>query len=191
MDFTRSRLAALQTPVTSAPKCRASWIAAPPTVPDAPTTRTFSPRRIIPLVLRKCSAVEPPNDRAAASSSERLAGFGTIAPLAGIALNSAWHPMPMPELATTESPALNFVTFLPTATMSPANSEPRIRCRGPKRPSIGRASRLKPAGMSRLRTRQSPDDTVVARTLIRTSLSLIVGLVTSSIRTTSGGPYLS
>src|SRR5687767_858292 len=38
---------------------------------------------------------------------------------------------------------------------------------------------------------QSPDDTVVARTLVRTSLSLGTGLSTTFNSTTSGGPYRS
>ena len=46
IDRTSSRLAVLQTPVTTAPKCFASWTAAVPTPPDAPTTATRSPALI-------------------------------------------------------------------------------------------------------------------------------------------------
>src|SRR4051812_49607593 len=64
-------------------------------------------------------------------------------------------------------------------------------CLGLETPRSKRAMRPKPTGICRLRTRQSPDVTVVASVLIRTSLSLGVGFASSFNSTTSGGPYRS
>jgi hypothetical protein len=73
--------------------------------------------------------------------------------------------------------------------MVPASSVPRIACRGFEKPRNKRDSSLNPAGTSKLRTRQSPEFTVVARTRIRTSRSFGTGFSTSINCTTSGGPY--
>src|SRR5688572_4571189 len=74
--------------------------------------------------------------------------------------------------------------------MSPASSVPRIGCRGPENPRNTRANIPKPLGTMPLRTRQSPEVTVVARTLMRTSPSFTSGFGMSVISRTSGGPYL-
>jgi hypothetical protein len=63
--------------------------------------------------------------------------------------------------------------------------------RGRLIPNIRRERSRNPTGTSRLRSRQSPEVTVVACTFIRISLSLGMGVGTSLISRTSGGPYLS
>jgi hypothetical protein len=59
----------------------------------------------------------------------------------------------------------------------------------PQQPERQPASRPKPGGMVRLRARQSPELTVLARMRIRTSFGFGDGLGTSSSATTSGPPY--
>jgi hypothetical protein len=67
--------------------------------------------------------------------------------------------------------------------LGPQNVLPRT-----KEPNTKRAIGPKPLGIARLRARQSVDETVVARILIRTSRSFGLGLSTSSILTRCGGP---
>ncbi|MNY39126.1 hypothetical protein D3C86_1737960 [compost metagenome] len=131
----------------------------------------------------------PPNEIAAASSKLTPAGRWTSAPSSAMVRYSAWQPIPKPDDANTASPTLNFVTALPTASISPASSVPRIGWRGPNIPNTGRAKRPNPAGILRERARQSPEETVLALTRIKTSSSFGSGLASSSMRTTSGEPY--
>ena len=114
---------------------------------------------------RRTTATRPPRSSAAPASaqSSRLPQWCNI-PHAR--QNRA------PVNANTSSPTLNRVTALSIASISPANSVPRIGWRGPNIPNTGRANRAKPGGMIRLRALQSPLVTVVAR--IRTSTSLFL-----------------
>src|ERR1700691_1731228 len=59
IERSRSSLSLRSTPVTSAPKCLASWTAKAPIPPPAPMIRTFRPRRS-PALRRKCKAPSPP-----------------------------------------------------------------------------------------------------------------------------------
>ena len=81
--------------------------------------------------------------------------------------------------ANTESPALKRVTFLPTASTSPASSIPKIGCFGFVKPNVIRAGSQNSGGTVKLRIRKSPALTVVACTLIRISLSFGAGFCTS------------
>jgi hypothetical protein len=74
-------------------------------------------------------------------------------------------------------------TLWPTASTVPANSVPRTVTLGRGSPVRARTKKGLPA-----RKPQSVRFTVVAWTLTSTWLSLGVGLSTSAIRTTSGGP---
>jgi hypothetical protein len=56
-------------------------------------------------------------------------------------------------------------------------------------PKRRRESRVNPVGTVRLRIRQSPELTVVARTRIKTSFLRMVGFGTSAICRMSGDPY--
>ena len=74
-ERTRSTLAVLHTPVTSAPSALAIWTANVPTPPDAPMTSTVWPG--CTFALRTAwSAVTPEMGAAAACSKERFAGLG-------------------------------------------------------------------------------------------------------------------
>src|SRR5215213_3181994 len=86
----------------------------------------------------------------------------------------------------TRSPAANSFTPAPTVSTSPENSVPRIR-------RFGRATPVKNRLMNGFALRQPQSDrvTVVACTRTRTWSSFGTGRSTSSIRRTSGGPYLS
>jgi hypothetical protein len=89
----------------------------------------------------------------------------------------------------TSSPTLKRVAEGPTASTTPANSVPRTVLRGPVMPKARRPNGPKPAGISRLRARQSAVDTVEARIRTRTSSPFGTGFGTSVTVTTSGGPY--
>jgi hypothetical protein len=95
----------------------------------------------------------------------------------------AWAPNGSPLKPNTRSPTAKDVTLGPTASTSSANSVPRILTFGRGSPVRTRTKKGRPA-----RKPQSVRFTVVAWTLTRTWLSLRVGLATSAIRTTSGGP---
>ena len=84
----------------------------------------------------------------------------------------------MPVEATIWSPVLNLFTSLPTLSTSPANSVPRTRSfQGFPIPNMSLAiGRMDLVTNVKLRTLQSPVDTVVACTAMRTSLSLGAGL---------------
>jgi hypothetical protein len=83
------------------------------------------------------------------------------------------------------------LTALPTASTRPATSKPRMDVFGLVTPSLSRKGRPSPRGTRSALTRASPELTVVATALIRTSPSAGTGVGTSLICTTSGGPYLS
>ena len=53
------RFDVLHTPVTSAPKCFASWIASEPIPPEAPLIRTFCPRWMFPFASRLVAMTAP------------------------------------------------------------------------------------------------------------------------------------
>src|SRR4051812_12578752 len=97
----------------------------------------------------------------------------------------------MPVEATTRSPVLYLLTSLPAPSTSPANSVPRTRSfQGFLMPNMSFAiGSMDLVTKVKLRTLQSPVDTVVACILIRTSLSLAAGLSTSLNWRRSGGPY--
>src|SRR5213596_2821766 len=79
---------------------------------------------------------------------------------------------------------------MPADSTSPANSCPSmVILFGLPSPLYIRKRSRSERGILRLRISQSPAVTVVARTLIRTSLALGVGFSTSLSWRTSGGPY--
>ena len=88
------------------------------------------------------------------------------------------------QYPNTRSPTENAVTSRPTASTTPAYSFPRTVARGRRSP----VNNLMKKGFA-ARHAQSVRFTVVARTWTRTSWGPTVGLATSVIRTTSGGPY--
>ena len=103
---------------------------------------------------------------------------------------SALAPNPMPTAPNTWSPTFNFLTSLPTDSISPAISVPGIVFSfGFLKPIQIRIGRPMRAGSLRLLSSQSPAVTVVAWIFIRTSSSLGVGLSNSRTSRTSGGPY--
>src|SRR2546423_2905630 len=106
---------------------------------------------------------------------------------------SAYAPNLTPLVPKPWSPTANSSPPAPTASTSPANSLPRIRCFGRRMPEIERLMTVIAGPLRRLASRvaQSPRVTAVARTLTRTSPSFGAGRSTSSSRKTSGGPYLS
>src|SRR6185437_1151635 len=114
-----------------------------------------------------------------------------IAPCPATVTYSAWQPKPNPREATTLSPGRKWVTSLPTASTWPAISKPKMGCFGLVKPSLTRIGRLSPRGTRSALTRVSPELTVVATALTRTSPSAGTGFGTSRICTTSGGPYRS
>src|SRR2546421_1855840 len=142
---------------------------------------------------RHVRALSPPSLIGAASSKLMPAGMATIRALALIEMNSACAPNLSPLLPKTRSPTANSLTAAPTASTSPANSVPRTRCFGRRRPKTRRLIKERARPLRRLASRvaQSNRLTVVAWTLTRTSSSLGTGRSTSSSRRTSGGPYLS
>src|SRR5207248_9391182 len=138
-------------------------------------------------------ALSAPSQTGAASSKVMPGGMGAIRPLSLIEMNSACAPKLSPLLPKTLSPTANARTAAPTASTSPANSVPRTRCFGRRRPKTRRLIKERARPLRRLASRvaQSNRLTVVAWTLTRTSSSLGTGRSTSSSRRTSGGPYLS
>src|SRR2546425_594871 len=128
-----------------------------------------------------------------ATASSQLSESGLIAkaPFSGRHAYWACPPPPMPVDATTRSPLLNLFTSLPARSTSPANSVPRMRSfQGFPTPNMSFAiGRMDLVTNVKLRTLQSPVDTVVACIAIRTSLSLGTGFSTSLNWRRSGGPY--
>ena len=76
MARTRSVLAVLHTPVTSAPKALAICTANVPAPPDAPMIRTFCPACTCAWSRTACKAVSAETGTAAACSKDRFAGLG-------------------------------------------------------------------------------------------------------------------
>jgi hypothetical protein len=103
----------------------------------------------------------------------------------------ACPPPAMPVEPKTRSPALNLTTSLPSPTIFPANSVPRIRSfQGLPGPNISLAiGSMDLVTNVKSRMLQSPVDTVVVCTFMRSSLSFGVGLAISSSRRRSGEPY--
>src|ERR1700730_10727045 len=142
---------------------------------------------------RHVSALSAPSQIGAASSKLMPAGVCAIRALAGIVRNSACAPNFSPVVPKTCSPTTNSLTAAPTASTSPANSVPRIRCLGRRMPETRRLMNEMARPLRRLASRVAVSNrlTVVAWTLTRTSSSAGTGRWTSSSRSTSGGPYLS
>src|SRR5438067_12508503 len=140
------------------------------------------------------SEFRPPSGIAAASSKIMPVGIGAMRALSRTHMNSAYAPNLNPVLPKTRSPTRNAVTAAPTSATSPANSLPRILCRGARNPETPRLISETARPLRRLASlvAQSPRVTDTARTLTSTSSSSRgAGFSTSSIRNTSGGPYLS
>src|SRR5918994_5453411 len=190
-DLTSSRFGVLPTPVTSAPSARAICTANVPTPPDAPLIRTRVPGPALPTSRMAISAVRPDMTDAAASSKVRLTGF-TMSWDAGARANSAKVPGDVVSVLShdepnTSSPGWRSVTYLPTASTTPAMSVPRTGAAGRQSPDFSRVTYGTPATVT-----QSGVFTLLARTRIRTSSSPTAGRSTSPIlSTSSGAPYLS
>jgi len=122
---------------------------------------------------------------AAASSYVILAGFIVNAAVSGRHVYSAYAPNLNPQEAKTLSFFLNDLTFFPTSSITPANSNPSIFT------FVGLNKPLKSLARkgSAFRIRQSPAVTVVEYILIKTSFSFGTGFSTSFNWRTSGGPY--
>src|SRR6202521_1118410 len=142
---------------------------------------------------RHVSALSAPSQMGAASSKLMPAGICAIRALAGIVRNSACAPNLSPVVPKTRPRTANSLTAGPTASTCPANSVPRIRCRGRRMPETRRLMIEMARPLRRLASRVAVSNrlTVVAWTLTRTSSSAGTGRPTSSSRRTSGGPYLS
>src|SRR3954467_13276403 len=108
-DRTRSTLAVLQTPVTSAPEALAIWTANVPTPPDAPMTSTRCPVETCPWLRTACRAVDAETGIAAASTGVRPAGAGATF-FSEATTYSANDPSPTPN---TSSPGRTAVTPAP------------------------------------------------------------------------------
>ncbi len=81
--------------------------------------------------------MSPDIGTAAASSNESPSGFG--ASWSGVAVaTSAKAPDCVPMSPNTSSPTRKSVTSLPTASTTPATSDPRTRERGRRSPNAGR-----------------------------------------------------
>src|SRR5947209_7649564 len=107
---------------------------------------------------------------ATASSQLNESGLSASAPLSGRQAYSACPPPAMPVEATIRSPLLNLFTSLPRLSTSLANSVPRTRAfQGFPMPNMSLAiGRMDLVTNVKLRTLQSPVDTVVACMAIRT-----------------------
>src|ERR687891_1969364 len=187
-DRTKSTFRVLHTPVTSAPSALAICTASVPTPPDAPLIRTVVPGPTWPTSRMAIMAVRPDMTDAAASLNESLAGF-LMSRDAAATVNSAnvpWGVLSHKD-PNTASSGWRSVTFLPTASTTPATSVPRTGVRGPRSPSRSRRTKGTPVTVI-----QSGVLTLVARTRIRTSSSPTGGRSRSpSFSTRSGAPYLS
>src|ERR1700691_2680214 len=182
IDLAISTFLVLHTAVTSAPSSLAIWTANVPTPPEAPSMRTLWPGCIRPQSRRPWSAVIAAMGTAAASSNDRLAGFG--ANFSSDAHTYSANPFPSnPVIPKTSSPARNCFTSLPTASTRPAISQPMIGLLGlPRSPGM----RFHGAPCS---TNRSTGFTDAARSLIKTSLQAGLGVGTSANCNWSGDPY--
>ena len=153
--------------------------------------RTSCPARIFPRSRRKYNAVFAPNGIATACSQLSESGLIATAPVSGRHAYCACPPPAAPFEATTRSPVLNLVTSFPARSTSPANSVPRTRAfQGFLIPNMSFAiGSMDLVTNVKLRTLQSPVDTVVACIAMRTSLSFGVGVSTSLSSRRSGDPY--
>src|ERR1035438_5364851 len=180
MDRTMSTFLVLHTPVASAPNHLAICTASVPTPPAAPLIKTFWPGLICPLSRRPCNAVKTATGTEAACSNVMFSGFTTNAD-SEVHTYSAKAPRQLPN---TSSPGLNCVTFLPTASTSPATSTPSRVIFGLRSPAAMRTRYGTP-----LMKCQSSGLTEAARTFIRTSSSPATGFSISSHWRTAGAPY--
>src|SRR5215813_10743801 len=181
IDRTISTFLVLHTPVTCAPNDLAICTAKVPTPPAAPLINTFCHGCSSSSSPKPCNAVSAATGTEAACSNVTLSGFLTNAD-SETHTYSANVPRHKPN---TASPGLNPVTVLPTASTLPATSEPSPVIFGLRSPAKMRTM----YGIPRIKC-QSTGLTEAAQTFINTSLSLGTGFSTSSIWTTSGGPYL-
>src|SRR5919106_5025482 len=187
-DRTKSTFRVLHTPVTSAPSALAICTASVPTPPDAPLMRTVVPGLTWPTSRMAIMAVRPDMTDAAASLNESVAGF-SMSRDAGATVNSANVPWGAVAVShkdpNTSSPGWRSVTFLPTASTTPATSVPRTGVEGCRSPDLSRRMYGIPVTVT-----QSGVFTLVAPTRIRTSSSPNPGRPTvASSSTRSGGPY--
>src|SRR5215212_9192253 len=120
MDRTMSTFVVLHTPVTYAPNVLAICTANVPTPPDAPMINTSCPDSTRPWSRRPCRAGKPEMAITAACSKVRFSGLGASLSSRAHAY-SAQEPLPMPN---TSSPGWKRLTFLPSASTTPATSEP-------------------------------------------------------------------
>src|SRR5688572_2031565 len=153
--------------------------------------RRSCPARIFPRSRRKYNAVFAPNGIATACSQLSESGLSATAPASGRHAYSACPPPAAPLEAMTRSPVLNLVTSFPTRSTSPDSSVPRTRAfHGFPIPNMSLAiGSMDLVTNVKLRTLQSPVDTVVACIAIRISLSLGAGLSTSFNWRRPGAPY--
>src|SRR5918996_617298 len=168
-DRTKSTFRVLHTPVTSAPRALAICTASVPTPPDAPLMRTVVPGLTWPTSRMAIMAVRPDMTDAAASLNESVAGF-SMSRDAGATVNSANVPWGAVAVSHTDpntsSPGWRSVTFLPTASTTPATSVPRTGVEGCRSPDLSRRMYGTPVTVT-----QSGVFTLVAPTRIRTSPS--------------------
>src|SRR5437899_597442 len=80
-------------------------------------------------------------------------GLCAIWALCRMQMYSAWAPNLNPVLPKTWSPTANSLTAAPTASTTPASSQPRIRCRGPRMPDMQRLSSMMAGPLCRLASR--------------------------------------
>src|SRR5918994_5871569 len=140
-DLTSWTFLVLETPVTSAPSALAICTANVPTPPEAPLIRTRVAGPTWPTSRIAISAVRPDMTEAAASLNESVAGLW-MSWDAGATEYSAKVPARMAGVAqfdpNTSSPGCRSVTFLPTASTTPATSLPRTGVRGRRSPDFSR-----------------------------------------------------
>src|SRR5688572_21412857 len=153
--------------------------------------RRSCPARIFPRSRRKYNAVFAPNGIATACSQLSESGLSATAPASGRHAYCACPPPAAPVEATTRSPVLTLATSFPTRSTSPDSSVPRTRAfHGFPIPNMSFAiGSMDLVTNVKLRTLQSPVDTVVACMAIRTSLSLGAGLSISLSWRRSDAPY--
>src|ERR687897_1406427 len=157
---TSSTLRVLPTPVTSAPSALAICTANVPTPPDAPLISTRVPGPTLPTSRMAISAVTPDMTDAAASSKLSLPGF-SMSWDAGATVYSANAPVRAlsHNEPNTSSPGWKSVTFVPTASTTPATSVPRTGVDGFRSPNFSRRTYGTPVTVA-----QSGVFTLVART---------------------------
>ena len=174
---TNASSSAPATAYTDSPLWTASSTANPPTAPAAPVTARDRPGAR-PSASSACAAVNPPSGRVAASSAVRPGGAGAIA-AASSTTYSAWVPVNVSNQSDspmTASPSMQPATLGPTASTTPARSQPSAwygRC----------GSR---AASAPDRVARSTGWTAVACTRMRTCPGPGSGTGRSATRSTSG-----